>query len=100
MRKCLCGENNNNINNPSAILNLTTTSRNTCCNRDETLLDNLCRFIGNRCVCEFIFPCVEDREEITGVLEDVGCDYIILSSLNNGRKTICSTDNLVFITIL
>lgn len=100
MRRCLCGDDNNNTN-PSAVLNLTTTTPRTgCCNRDEALLDNLCRFIGSRCICEFVFHNSKEREEITGVLEAVGCDYITLCSVNNGRRTICNTDNLAFITIL
>lgn len=99
MRRCLCGDNNNANNN--AVLGLTSRSSNTgCCNRDESLLDNLCRFIGNRCICEFIFSGSEEREEIEGILENVGCDYITLRSVNSGRNTICNTDNLVFITIL
>ena len=99
MRRCLCGEDNSNT--PSAVLNLTTTTPRTGCpNRDESLLDNLCRFIGSRCICEFIFPNSDEREEIIGVLEAVGCDYITICSLNNGKRTICNADNLAFVTIL
>lgn len=97
MRRCLCGEDNNTT---SAVLNIkANTPNNNCCNRDESLLDNLCRFIGNRCICEFALPSSQETEEIVGILERVGCDFLTIQTSNN-RRIICNADNLVFITIL
>ena len=97
MRRCSCNNENNNI------LGLTTVvpTNNGCmtCSRNESLLDTLSNYIGNRCTCEFSLSNDNELEERTGILENVGDDYIELRSLNTGRRTLCSTENLVFITV-
>lgn len=97
MRRCLCGEDNTSM--PVLNINANMPVSTNCCSRDERLLDNLCRFIGNRCICEFTLSCSNETEEISGILEKVGCDFIVIQTCNN-RRIICNTDKLVFVTIL
>lgn len=98
----------NDINN-SEVLGVT--SCNSCnniggnnngcnCNRSECLLDNLCNFLGCPCNCRFDTRSSRGLEEVNGIIEEVGDNYITLRSTTNGRKTICSTDNLQFVNIL
>ncbi len=96
MRRCLCNEDNNNSNILNVSQNIT---NNNCCNREESLLDNLCRFLGNRCIFEFVLPNSEETEEIAGILDSIGCDYLTIRTSNN-KKIICTADNLLFVTIL
>ncbi len=97
MRGCICGESNNNNSNVLSANN--NVSINTCCNKEEGLLDNLCRFLGNRCVCEFATANFREPEIVSGVLERVGCDFLTIRT-NNNRSVICNSDNLIFVTIL
>lgn len=97
MRGCLCSENTNGNSNVLSTSN--NISTNTCCNKDESLLDNLCRFLGNRCVCEFAVSGLRETEMVSGVLERVGCDFLTIRT-NNNRSVICNSDNLIFVTIL
>ncbi|MBQ8043694.1 MAG: hypothetical protein IJ272_06040 [Clostridia bacterium] len=95
MRRCLCGKDSNS---PVLSATVSTPMTGNCC-KDENLLDRLCKYIGNRCIFEFDLLNTHETDEITGILERIGCDYIELRT-NNNRKIICSTDNLIFITIL
>lgn len=97
MRGCICGESNNNNSNVLSANN--NVAINTCCNKEEGLLDNLCRFLGNRCVCEFATANFREPEIVSGVLERVGCDFLTIRT-NNNRSVICNSDNLIFVTIL
>lgn len=97
MRGCLCSENSNN--NSNVLSSNNNISTNTCCNKDESLLDNLCRFLGNRCVCEFVPSGFREAEVVSGVLEKVGCDFVTIRT-NNNKLVICNADNLVFATFL
>lgn len=97
MRGCLCSEKTNGNSNVLSTSN--NISTNTCCNKDESLLDNLCRFLGNGCVCEFAVSGLRETEVVSGVLERVGCDFLTIRT-NNNRSVICNSDNLIFVTIL
>ncbi len=104
MGRCCRVNNRNNVLGVSET-NTNLQSVNSCgcntvsCNREETLLDNLCNFLGCNCNCLFDTNS-RNMEEVNGILEEVGCDYITLRATNNGRKIICNTDTLQFVNIL
>lgn len=76
-------------------------NNNNCnCNRNECMMDNLCNYLGCPCNCQFDTRSSRGLEEVNGILEDVGDNFITLRSTTNGRRTICNTDNLQFINIL
>lgn len=89
----------NDINNTLPVVN-SYNCNNSSCNREESLLDNLCNFLGCNCNCQFDTSNSRNLEEVNGILEEVGCDYITLRSTNTGRRTICNTDTLQFVNIL
>ena len=96
----------NNVNdNVSDVLGISTCNNvinaNNCnCNRNECIMDNLCNFLGCPCNCQFDTQSSRGLEEVNGILEDVGENYITLRSTTNGRRTICNTNNLQFVNIL
>lgn len=56
------------------------------------------RYIGRRCSCEFYID--DELIKKTGILTDVGVDYIMLTSINNPDEILISDlDNLKFIKI-
>lgn len=83
--------NANNIQNPSCL-----NRANSCSN--ETLLDLLCDYIGQKCTCEFNTG--DGLEYKTGILVKIGNDFLALRSLNNNRMMYCQTSNLVFVTVI
>ncbi|MBQ9279953.1 MAG: hypothetical protein IJ215_02765 [Clostridia bacterium] len=92
---------NNHNNNNSNVLGL---SQNTCNNTDIEGLssDNWCcllnNFIGRRCECEFDVG--DELVSRTGILEDVGTDFLVLSSLNNNSSILlCDTCALRFVRV-
>lgn len=91
----LCSNNSNNSNNCLCNNNTTSPTRN--CNL--TLLDTLTDAIGCRCVCQFLVGENGELEERRGVLEEVGCDYIILSSSDNCNHLLCNACNLQFVEV-
>ena len=70
------------------------------CSRNECMMDRLCNYIGCNCNCSFDTQSSRGLEEVNGILEDVGDNFITVRSTTNGRRTICNTDNLQFINIL
>ena len=104
MNNC-CRYSVRNTNNLSTqAINNTTNNSNSdnqnCPNQctNNGLLDILCNCIGRRCSCEF--DTSDGLETRTGLLEQVGNDYILLRSLNNNRLMYCSTCDLMFISIM
>lgn len=69
-------------------------------NRNECLMDNLCNYLGRNCICSFNTQSTRGLEEVSGILEDIGNNYITLRSTNSGRQTVCNTENLQFINVL
>ena len=56
------------------------------------------RYIGRRCSCEFYID--DELIKKTGILTDVGVDYIMLTSINNPDEILISDlGNLKFIKI-
>ncbi|MBQ9267750.1 MAG: hypothetical protein IJ217_05720 [Clostridia bacterium] len=106
-RNNVLGANDNNTTDVLAVTNSCNScnhfNNNSCnnnCNRNEDMLDNLCNFLGCNCNCQFDTRSSRGLEEVNGILEEVGEDFITLRSTSNGRRTICNTDNLQFVTIL
>lgn len=72
--------------------NVTNVNLQTQCNRNNLLNQS----IGRRCTCEFLLE--SELVKKTGVLSNVGTDYIILTSINNPEgKLICPICDLKFI---
>ncbi len=95
-----CSGNNTNFANIVATNTFLPTSNNNTCRTNEDLLDNLRNYIGCLCNCQFNTNNTRALEEQTGLLEEIGNNYLILRSTNTGRRTICNTDNLQFVNIL
>ena len=82
---------------------------NTNCNNDllpEQVVINtstnfncfLQNYIGKKCSCEFIVG--DNLVKRTGTLSEVGNNFLILASLNNGTNILfCDTANLIFVKI-
>ena len=95
------GENNNVSDVLSCNSCNTLANNNNCnCNRSECMMDLLCNFLGCNCNCQFDTQGTRGLEEVNGILEDVGNDFITLRSAVNGRRTVCNANNLQFINIL
>ena len=61
-----------------------------------TRINFLVQFIGQRCTCEFYLD--SDIVKKTGLLDSVGTDFIVLTSINNpDEKLVCPFDELKFI---
>lgn len=56
----------------------------------------LTQFIDKKCTCEFFIN--SDIVKKTGLLDSVGTDFIVLTSINNpDERLICPLDELKFI---
>jgi hypothetical protein len=74
--------------------------KNNCsCNRTESLLDSLCDEIGNRCNCQFAVGEEGDLEDRSGILDEVGGNFIVLRSAETGNRLFCNASNLQFISV-
>ena len=87
------------VNDNSDVLGVSTCNSGNC-NRSECMMDNLCNLIG--CNCNFQFDTQNSRglEDVNGILEEVGDNFITIRSTTNGRRTMCNTNNLQFVNIL
>lgn len=67
-------------------------------NSSNLILDSLCNYVGHKCSCDFqINNTIVTK---TGILENIGDNYILLrSTANNSKIMFCDTCNLRFITI-
>lgn len=78
-----CNNSNRNTNTDNDLYSLSINQNSNCgcgCNA-RSLRDLLANNIGNRCTCEF-----QNADSVirrTGVLAEVGSDYLRLRSLNN-----------------
>lgn len=64
---------------------------------DNNLLNVLRKYLGRKCTCEF--NTCRNIEAKTGVLENVGENFITLKSLNSNKVVFCSVSNLLFVTV-
>ena len=74
-------------------------NNNSCgCRRTSSMNDALENFIGRKCTCEFAIG--NNLVRRTGVLSEVGSDFIKLTSTNNcADHLLCNTCNLVFVRV-
>ena len=116
MRRCFCSNNNQNTLNANDILGANScdnqgincniqngvlgvannNNSNSCVNSDS-IQDRLRDFLGLKCLCTFVANNNDEIEERTGVLQEVGCNYLVLKSCTNGNCTLCNTEYLLFI---
>lgn len=84
--------NNNSILSQHCNTNIQGLSSDNWC----TLLSN---FIGRNCECEFVLG--DDLVSRTGILNDVGTDFLILTSSNNNNSDVllCDTCSLRFVRV-
>lgn len=68
--------------------------------KNESILGVLYNFLGRNCNCQFNTYNSRNLEEVNGIIEEIGGDYIIIRSMSTGRKTICNACNLQFVNIL
>ncbi len=74
--------------------NITNVGLQTQCSRNNLLS----QYIGRRCTCEFLIA--SEVVKKTGLLNSVGIDYIVLTSINNpDGKLICPLNELKFIRL-
>ncbi len=85
-----------NCNSLQTIAVSSNNSSNSVCQR--CINDTLVNYIGRNCSCEFSIG--NSLIKRSGVLSEIGRNYIRLVSTNNlSSSLICNTDNLVFVKI-
>ena len=115
MRRCFCSNNNqntlntaniseiNNCNNQNAGVNniqnalLSLNNNSSNCVNNDSIQKRLCNFLGLKCLCTFVANNNNEIEERTGILQEVGNNYIILKSCSTGNCILCNTEYLLFI---
>lgn len=103
MRRCYCSNNNQNTINTTNTLGINENRTQESDNNqrsntsNDTIQDKLKDFLGLKCLCTFAINSDNEIEERTGVLQEVGYNYLILKSCSTGNCTLCNTSHLLFI---